>query len=178
MRRSSILLPFLFCAACKVYDPLYCDEGNRCTDPERLFCDLDGEYPASEGVARTCIPHPDAADGSDAGSPAPGGDADADGIDAGGLSYPQPLVYWAFDETDISGTILTAREGALSGAIAGTTLEPGGVAGDAFVFAGGTDHVDFGDSLDDVFAGADRQFSISIWIKPASVPGAQTSRRR
>jgi hypothetical protein len=64
---------FLFClaaavllVACKVYDPLYCDEKTECTDPERPFCDLAGEYPASEGVARTCIadPNPDSDDGS------------------------------------------------------------------------------------------------------------------
>lgn len=68
---SSILLSFLACST----DPLYCDANSRCMDPERPFCDLAGEYPASEGVARTCIPDPDA----DAG---PGG---GDGLsDAGG----------------------------------------------------------------------------------------------
>ncbi len=63
--------------ACKVYDPLYCDAENGCPDPARPFCDTEGEYPASEGVARTCI-----ADPFDAGS-----DADAGGngaSDAGG----------------------------------------------------------------------------------------------
>lgn len=170
MRRTSILLTILLSAGCKVYDPLYCDAENRCTDPERPFCDLGGEHPASEGVARTCIPDPEAG-GLDAGPPDAGSDADGGGIDASGAGYPQPLVYWAFDEADVSGTILTAREGALSGAITGATLDPGGVAGDGIAFAGGTDHVDFGDVLDDVFAGADKQFSISIWIKPGSVFG-------
>ena len=33
--------------ACKVYDPLYCDESKPCTDPDRPFCDLNGDYPAS-----------------------------------------------------------------------------------------------------------------------------------
>lgn len=44
--------------ACKTYDPLYCDADKACTDPERPFCDVKGEYPASEGVGRTCIPNP------------------------------------------------------------------------------------------------------------------------
>jgi hypothetical protein len=62
---TSRLLPRLLvpsCAllivGCKVYDPLYCDEKEECKDPDRPFCDLQGEHPASEGVARTCIPDP------------------------------------------------------------------------------------------------------------------------
>lgn len=44
---------------CKAYDPLYCDRRRPCSDPERPFCDLEGEYGASDGVKRTCIPTPD-----------------------------------------------------------------------------------------------------------------------
>jgi hypothetical protein len=44
--------------ACKTYDPLYCDGRTACTDPERPYCDLEGTYPGSDGVARTCIPSP------------------------------------------------------------------------------------------------------------------------
>ena len=32
----------------------------------------------------------------------------------------------------------------------------------------GNDYVDLGDVLDDVFAGADKKFSFSVWVKPAS----------
>ena len=56
---------------CKVYDPLYCAKESDCSDPSRPFCDLQGEYPGSEGVPRTCIPSP-----FDAGA---GGEADAGG---------------------------------------------------------------------------------------------------
>lgn len=45
-------------SACAVPDPLYCDEDTPCTDPERPYCDLKGEFPASEGIGRTCIPNP------------------------------------------------------------------------------------------------------------------------
>ncbi len=45
-------------AACKTQDPLYCDENTPCDDPERPYCDLTGEYPASEGHGRTCIASP------------------------------------------------------------------------------------------------------------------------
>lgn len=81
----AVLVPFLlaaglahFVAACTVRDPLYCDENTPCTDPGRPICDLNGEYPASEGVGRTCIPDPSADDG-------PGEDQDAgpDQMDAG-----------------------------------------------------------------------------------------------
>jgi hypothetical protein len=63
--------------ACKVYDPLYCDSPEGCTDPARPYCDLEGEHPASEGVARTCIPDPsgDAGPGETDGGPGGGGDA-------------------------------------------------------------------------------------------------------
>jgi hypothetical protein len=37
---------------------LYCDEDAPCRDPARPFCDLDGAYPASQGIASTCIPDP------------------------------------------------------------------------------------------------------------------------
>jgi len=46
----------------------YCDESTPCTDAERPYCDLEGEFPASEGIKRTCIPSP-----FDAGHPEDGG---------------------------------------------------------------------------------------------------------
>jgi hypothetical protein len=58
---------------CKVYDPLYCDERSGCVDPARPFCDLEGEYPASEGVPRTCIPDPDGGEPDGGGPSADGG---------------------------------------------------------------------------------------------------------
>ena len=64
MRVATLALLIVVSAApaCKVYDPLYCDGPDGCTDPARPYCDLEGEHPASEGVARTCIPDPFAAD--------------------------------------------------------------------------------------------------------------------
>jgi hypothetical protein len=64
-------------AGCKYAVPLYCDEETPCADrhPDRAFCDLHGEHPASEGIGRTCIPDPfpDAGlpDGGLDASPAP-----------------------------------------------------------------------------------------------------------
>jgi hypothetical protein len=73
-------------SACKVYDPLYCDEEMQCSDPERPFCDIEGEHPASEGVGRTCIPTPeDAGPGSSADG---GGGASPDGDPAGDARPP------------------------------------------------------------------------------------------
>jgi alpha-tubulin suppressor-like RCC1 family protein len=57
--------------SCKVKDPLYCDENTPCTDEARPFCDLNGEYEASEGIKRTCIPDPFA--GADGGASNDGG---------------------------------------------------------------------------------------------------------
>ena len=68
----SCLALALSLAACKVPDPLYCDKDTPCKDPARPFCDLNGDYPASEGVGRTCIPDPntegDAGPSNDSGS--------------------------------------------------------------------------------------------------------------
>jgi len=81
VRAFIIVLPVLFTSSCKAYDPLYCDRDRPCSDPERSFCDEHGEYPASEGIGRTCIPDP----ASDAGS----SDSD-DGGDQGGDAMRAP----------------------------------------------------------------------------------------
>jgi uncharacterized delta-60 repeat protein len=67
MRRRSLYLiahlaGSLLVSACKVYDPLYCDVEKPCEDPERPFCDLNGEYPDSDGIKKTCIPAPTVGD--------------------------------------------------------------------------------------------------------------------
>lgn len=58
-----ILTVVLVVPACKVTDPLYCDDNTPCVDPERPYCDDNGEYPASEGIKHTCIPEPFSSDG-------------------------------------------------------------------------------------------------------------------
>jgi alpha-tubulin suppressor-like RCC1 family protein len=71
MRANSIwILCFVLLAgpACLKKDPLFCDENTPCMDPERPYCDLAGEFPASDGIKRTCIPSPfDAGSDPDAG---------------------------------------------------------------------------------------------------------------
>ena len=67
VRTATVLLTLLGLVGCTTYDPLYCDNERGCKDPDRPFCDLAGEYPASDGVARTCIPSPFDAGGEDGG---------------------------------------------------------------------------------------------------------------
>ena len=169
-----LCLALVLVAGCTTYDPLYCDENQRCTDPERSFCDLTGEFAASEGVARTCIPDPNASSAPDAGGPDAAADAGHRGADASVFTYPEPQAYWAFDQEDISGSVLVARQGGVTGALAGPIPDTAGVVADALAFAGGPDHVDFGNVLDSVLAGPDRKFAISVWIRPAAVSGEQT----
>jgi uncharacterized delta-60 repeat protein len=46
-------------AGCWRVDPLFCDSQEDCADNGALtFCDLEGEYEASEHIARTCIAPP------------------------------------------------------------------------------------------------------------------------
>ena len=40
----------------------HCDEETPCAAPERPFCDIRGEFPASEGIPNTCIPDPASAE--------------------------------------------------------------------------------------------------------------------
>ena len=68
--RSTLLL-LLALSACKTTDPLYCDEDTPCTDPDRPYCDLTGEYPASDGHGRTCIADPFGDSDADAGPDTP-----------------------------------------------------------------------------------------------------------
>src|SRR5690349_6659065 len=78
--RAHPALALLLIAACKTSDPLYCDEDTPCTDPERPYCDLAGEYPASEGHGRTCIASPfDGGVGDTDGGGGNPGDPDAAG---------------------------------------------------------------------------------------------------
>lgn len=71
-RARRFFLPVLACllvlSACTKRDGLYCDDTTPCTDPARPFCDLNGSFPASSGVGRTCIADPNNL-GQDAGLP-------------------------------------------------------------------------------------------------------------
>jgi hypothetical protein len=88
----------LLLGACSVRDPLYCDESQPCTDPARSFCDLQGEYPASEGIRHTCIPDPGVDPGADAG-PDTGRDAAPDPDAAMPICTPSAFVQCTDDDT-------------------------------------------------------------------------------
>src|SRR5688572_28151000 len=58
--RLCVVAAMIAAGGCYHYDPLWCLEDRDCADaPEgRRFCDVDGTFPASEGIARTCIATP------------------------------------------------------------------------------------------------------------------------
>jgi hypothetical protein len=68
-----------------------------CKDPARPYCDLAGDYPASDGVARTCIPSPFDAGMGGAGDGGSGSSADAGGDvkDAGAQTDAASPCEWA-----------------------------------------------------------------------------------
>jgi len=71
--------------ACDGAEMPSCDEHTPCVDPARPFCDVRGEWPASEGMAGTCIPSPFGVDaGNDAGGALDSGQASVKdaGVDA------------------------------------------------------------------------------------------------
>lgn len=56
---SVVLATSVVVIGCAKKDPLYCDEETECAESaERPYCDVAGEYPASEGIGNTCIPYP------------------------------------------------------------------------------------------------------------------------
>jgi alpha-tubulin suppressor-like RCC1 family protein len=65
MRWMALLIVVHLWSGCLKRDPLYCDESTPCTDPARPYCDLEGQFPAAEGIKRTCIPDPFPDGGSD-----------------------------------------------------------------------------------------------------------------
>ena len=95
---------------CSTKVEYYCDEDTPCKDryPDRPFCDLTGEYPASEGVGRTCIPNP-----VDGGA---GVDAPVNEIDAGDAAVGP--------DAQTNGTIVVTKDGTGMGLVVST---PGGI---------------------------------------------------
>ncbi|MFC1612594.1 LamG domain-containing protein, partial [Patescibacteria group bacterium] len=81
--------------------------------------------------------------------------------------------YWTMDQNDIDGTTVYDKSGqANHGTATGFTSTPTSTTGkikETLDFDGSNGYVGMGDVLDDVFAGADKPFSISTWIKPGSV---------
>jgi hypothetical protein len=103
--RGALLVLAVVETGCAVKDPLYCDENTPCTDPALPFCDLQGEYPASEGIKRTCIPDPSDAgpDQPDAGPACTPGEWTLDTVhSAGNVGFYSALV------SDSSGTVHVA----------------------------------------------------------------------
>lgn len=64
-------------SGCKTKSKLYCNGPDTCEDPATPFCDLYGDYPASDGITNTCIPYP-----WDAGLGGPDAMVDASGTDS------------------------------------------------------------------------------------------------
>ena len=95
-------------AGCKTPTTGYCDENTPCQDPENPFCDLHGDYPASNGVGRTCIPNP-VDGGVNIDAPV------ADDTDAGDAMGP---------DAQTSGAISVAKDGTGFGLVVST---PGGI---------------------------------------------------
>lgn len=93
---------------CRTPTPGYCDENTPCTDPATPFCDLNGEYPASEGIGRTCIPYP-VDGGVNIDAPI------ADDTDAGDAMGP---------DAQTNGAISVTKDGTGTGLVVST---PGGI---------------------------------------------------
>ncbi len=56
--RALLATVFVTCASCKSSFPRYCDENTPCADLNYSYCDLNGDYPASNGHGHVCIRDP------------------------------------------------------------------------------------------------------------------------
>lgn len=79
-----------------------------------------------------------------------------------------PLAYWSMDSVDITASTLADGVGDIDGTIVGASTDNQGKVNEALSFDGSS-HVGLGDVLDDVFAGADKAFSMAMWVKPAGL---------
>jgi hypothetical protein len=100
----------LAATGCKVPFPLYCDESTPCVDPGH-FCDLHGDFEASGGRGRICIPTPfDAGDRFDAAmvdaAMVDAAMVDAGTADAGPMDQGTFDVTWSVDPGCGAGDIL------------------------------------------------------------------------
>lgn len=77
MKKLIVVLSVTLLVGCKHRRELYCESDADCAEWGLDFCDLEGEYPASEGIGRTCIDNPLDAGPSDVDGGADAGDVPA-----------------------------------------------------------------------------------------------------
>jgi hypothetical protein len=108
MRRPPHRVIWVFALlGCKAPFAHYCDESTPCTDPARPFCDLSGEFAASGGHGRVCIPTPsDAELGDGGGVDAPSHDGNT--YDARSPTLPEPPILLAPVNGALTGSHLVA----------------------------------------------------------------------
>jgi hypothetical protein len=144
-----------------------------------IGCSDDGAPPAEAGVDATSdtvvadgatddAGGSDDATGDDAAADIGGGGDDAE-PDAANLGYPMPAAYWSMDSADITGDTINDVVGSSHGTSHGTVEAQGGQVGEARQLDGTDDYIDFDDVLSSIFSGADKTFSIAMWVKPASL---------
>jgi len=148
------------------------DTGNDSADAARLATDASASTFDATAAAPDATPAvTDAAPALTDAAPAltdAAAMADASVPDAATATFRSPTAYWSMDTVDISGAALADLIGSVDGVIAGASADVGGQIGQALAFDGTDDYVDFGDSLDAVFAGSDRAFSVAMWLKPSA----------
>ena len=86
------LLAVISSSGCLKKSALFCDEDTPCTDPALPFCDLNGDFPASDGIGNTCIPQPSM----------DGGVADAGGGDGAVVDWSAPTALGISDSRHAS----------------------------------------------------------------------------
>jgi hypothetical protein len=82
--------------------------------------------------------------------------------------YPTPVAYWTMDSADMVNGSIQDHVGQNHGTLSATTSDNAGQVGQAIALDGNKSYIDFQEVLNGTFGGADKAFSISLWIKPTA----------
>lgn len=85
-----------------------------------------------------------------------------------GIPSDKIAAYWNMDLSSISSDSMASQVGGINGMLGGGVATGLGMAGQAIVLDGINDYIDFGDVLDEVFAGEDKKLSITMWLNSTS----------
>lgn len=85
------------------------------------------------------------------------------------VNFPPPLAYWTMNDSDYDGYTLTESFSGYDGYVEESITATGvqGQVGQAFRFAI-TDYIRLGDYIESVICGADKQWTVALWVKFSS----------
>ncbi|MCF6256589.1 MAG: LamG domain-containing protein [Gammaproteobacteria bacterium] len=82
------------------------------------------------------------------------------------IPLDQLAAYWSMDSEDINDGILKSKVNGIKGRVVNTSTNINGKIKQSIKFNGQSSYIDFGDVLDNIFAGPSNKMTITMWVKP------------